>query len=95
VLCHYFNYYPQGNGMDESNNKNLMNIIVKNVGENKKNWDNKIIYASWVDRITTKTSIGKIPFKLVYEMEEKLTIDIYILVIHLMQHFTIDQGALQ
>jgi len=30
----------------------------------------------------------------VYEMEEKLTIDIYILVIHLMQHFTIDQGAL-
>jgi transposase InsO family protein len=36
VLSHSSNYYPQGNGLAESSNKNLMNIIKKVVGENKK-----------------------------------------------------------
>jgi transposase InsO family protein len=59
VLSHSSNYYPQGNGLVESNNKNLMNIVKKIVGENKKAWDSKIKYALWADRITTKTSTGK------------------------------------
>jgi hypothetical protein len=47
VLSHSSNYYPQGNGLAESNNKNIMNIVKKIVGENKKSWDSKIKYALW------------------------------------------------
>jgi transposase InsO family protein len=46
-LLHSSNYYPQGNGLVESNNKNLMNIVKKIVGENKKAWDSNIKYALW------------------------------------------------
>jgi transposase InsO family protein len=56
VVSHSSNYYSQENGLVESSNKNLMNIIKKTMGENKKNWDNKIKYALSADRITTKTS---------------------------------------
>jgi transposase InsO family protein len=59
VLSHSSNYYPQGNGLAESNNKNIMNIVKNIVGENKKSWDGKIKYALWEDRTTTKTSTGK------------------------------------
>jgi transposase InsO family protein len=78
VLSHSSNYYPQGNGLAESSNKNLMNIVKKIVGENKKAWDSKIKYALWEDRITTKTSIGKTPFELVYGLEAKLPINLQI-----------------
>jgi transposase InsO family protein len=49
VLSHSSNYYPQVNDLAESSNKNLMNIFNKFVGENKKDWDNKIKYAMWED----------------------------------------------
>jgi transposase InsO family protein len=55
-LSHSSNYYPQGNKLAESSNKNLMHIIKKAVGENNRSWDRKIKYALWEDRITTKTS---------------------------------------
>jgi len=35
LLSHASNYYPKGNGLTKSNNKNLMTIIKKIVGENK------------------------------------------------------------
>jgi hypothetical protein len=60
VLSHSSNQYPQGNGLAESSNKNLMNIIKKVVGENKKSWDSKIKYALWEDRITRKTSTERL-----------------------------------
>ena len=66
VLSHSSNYYSQGNVPDESSNKNLMTIIKKTVGDNKKAWDSKIKYALWTDRITKKISTGKSPFELVY-----------------------------
>jgi hypothetical protein len=66
VLSHSSNYYPQGNGLVESSNKNLMTIIKKTMGDNKKSWDNKIKYALWDDRITKKDSTRKSPFELVY-----------------------------
>jgi hypothetical protein len=47
MLSHSSNYYPQGNGLAESNNKNLMNILKKTVGDNKRSWDNKIKFALW------------------------------------------------
>lgn len=37
--------------------------------ENKKNWHKKLTNALWVDRLTTKRSIGTSPYELVYGVE--------------------------
>eukprot|EP00253_Pinus_taeda_P033037 PITA_33037 len=63
------NYYPQGNGLAESTNKNLINIIKRTVDQNHKNWHKSLIHALWADRITKKASIGTSPFNLVYGKE--------------------------
>ena len=38
-------YYPQGNGLVESSNKNLMRIIKKLLQDNKKAWHTNLIHA--------------------------------------------------
>ena len=63
------NYYPQGNGLAESKNKNLIGIIKRTIDQNHKNWHKSLIYALWADRITQKASIGTSPFNLVYGKE--------------------------
>ena len=63
------NYYPQGNGLAESTNKNLIKIIKRTIEENHKNWHKSLIFALWADRITQKASIGTSPFNLVYGKE--------------------------
>eukprot|EP00253_Pinus_taeda_P009129 PITA_09129 len=63
------NYYPQGNGLAESTNKNLIKIIKRTIDRNHKNWHKSLIYALWADRITQKASIGTSPFNLVYGKE--------------------------
>eukprot|EP00253_Pinus_taeda_P026154 PITA_26154 len=76
-LCHKFHitlghstaYYPQGNGLAESSNKSLINIIKKVLEENKKNWHRKLTNALWADGLSTKRSIGMSPYALVYGME--------------------------
>jgi len=65
-LVHCTSYYPQGNGLAESSNKSLIRIMKKLLEDNKKNWDSKLKYALWADRVTTKRSIENSPFKLVY-----------------------------
>jgi hypothetical protein len=67
ILSHASDYYPQGNGQAESSNKNLMTIVKKIVGENKKTWDSKIKYALWADRITKKEATRKSYFELIYQ----------------------------
>jgi hypothetical protein len=62
-------YYPQGNGLAESTNKNPIKIIKRKVFENHKNWHNTLFNALWVDRMTPKTSVGNSPFFLVYGRE--------------------------
>ena len=68
------NYYPQGNGLAESTNKNLIRIIKRTIDQNHKNWHKSLIYALWADRITQKASIGTSPFNLVYGKEVVLQI---------------------
>ena len=63
------NYYPQGNGLAESTNKNLITIIKRTIDQNHRNWHKSLIYALWVHRITQKASIDTSPFNLVYEKE--------------------------
>lgn len=65
-LVHSTSYYPQGNGRAESSNKSLIRIIKKLLEDNKRNWDSKLKYALWANKVTTKKSIGNSPFKLVY-----------------------------
>ena len=43
-------YYPQGNGLAESTNKNLIKIIKRTVSENHKNGHNALFNAIWDDR---------------------------------------------
>eukprot|EP00253_Pinus_taeda_P015863 PITA_15863 len=66
------NYYPQGNGLAESTNKNLIKIIKRTIEQNHKNWHKSLIFALWADKITQKASIGSSPFKLVYGKEAVL-----------------------
>jgi hypothetical protein len=95
VLSHSSNYYPQGNGLAESSNKNLLNIIKKVMEENKKSWDSEIKYAVWANRITTKTSTGKNPFELVYGLEAKLPVNLQIPILRFGQHYATDGEAIQ
>jgi hypothetical protein len=62
-------YYPQGNGLAESTNKNLIKIIKRTVSENHKNWHNALYNALWADRVTPKASVGNSPFFLIYGRE--------------------------
>eukprot|EP00253_Pinus_taeda_P031060 PITA_31060 len=68
-LVHSTSYYPQGNGLAESSNKNLIRIIKKLLEDNKNNWDAKLKYALWANRVTIKKSTGNCPFRLVYGIE--------------------------
>ena len=94
ILSHSSNYYPQGNGLAESSNKNLMTIIKKIVGDNKKAWHSKIKLALWADRITKKISTGRIPFELVYGLDVTLLVHLKLPVYQLLQTFSSDQEAI-
>ena len=65
ILSQSTPYYPQGNGLAESSNKSIVRIIKKLFSQNKKNWDSKLVYTLWVDRVNNKKSIGTSPFQLV------------------------------
>jgi len=63
------NYYPQGNGVAESSNKNLIHIIHKFVTDNSRNWHNALTNSLWADRVTQKVALGNSPYFLVYGQE--------------------------
>lgn len=95
TLSHSSNYYPQGNGLAESSNKNLIRLLKRMVGENKKSWDVKLKYALWADRTTVKRITGKSPFELVYGQDCRLPINLQIPVYELLQQCTSDTEAMQ
>ena len=67
IKLHYsVNYYPQGNGLAESTNKNLIRILKGTVIENQRIWHLALPNALWVDRVTPKNSLGVSPYTLVY-----------------------------
>jgi hypothetical protein len=91
ILSHSSNYYPQGNGLAESSNKNLMTILKKTVGDNKRSWDSKIKFALWADRITKKSSTGKSPFELVYGLDVTLPVHLKLPVYQFVQKYGLDE----
>ena len=63
------NYYPQGNGLAESTNKNLIRILKKTVIENQRSWHSALPNALWADRVTPKSTVGVSLYTLVYGKE--------------------------
>ena len=72
------NYYPQGNGLAESTNKNIIRIIKWTIDQNKKLWHKALTFSLWADRITRKASIWTSPFHLVYGKQVILLLNIAI-----------------
>ncbi|XP_059077018.1 uncharacterized protein LOC131876199 [Cryptomeria japonica] len=68
-------YHPQGNGQAELSNKNLLKIIRRILGDNKKAWDSKLVLAVWADRVTIKKSTGFAPYELVYGKETRFPLN--------------------
>ena len=62
-------YYPQGKGLVESTNKNLIRILKKNVIENKRSWHIALLNALWAERVTPRNSLGVSPYTLFYGTE--------------------------
>eukprot|EP00253_Pinus_taeda_P004920 PITA_04920 len=87
------NYYPQGNGLAESTNKNLIKIIKRTIEQNHKKWHKSLIFALWADKITQKASIGSSPFKLVYGKEAVLPTNLILPSLALVQF--IEESPLQ
>jgi len=60
------NYYPQGNGLVESTNKNLIRLIKRIGVDHHKEWHKVLNIALWADRITPKQVTKISPYELVY-----------------------------
>lgn len=69
TLGHSTAYYPQGDGLAESSNKSLVNIIKKLLETNKKSWHKKLVNSLWIDRVSQNKSIGMSPFELMYGVD--------------------------
>jgi hypothetical protein len=85
VLGHSTTYYPQGNGLVESSNKSLINIINKVLRKNTKFWHVHLKYSLWENRIGTKKSIGNYPFQMVYGTDIVLPINLALPVMKIWQ----------
>nr|GFA86745.1 reverse transcriptase domain-containing protein [Tanacetum cinerariifolium] len=59
-------YHPQTSGHVEMTNRGLKRILERTVGENRASWIDKLEDALWAFRTAFKTSIGCIPYRLVY-----------------------------
>eukprot|EP00253_Pinus_taeda_P033594 PITA_33594 len=85
ILGHSTAYHPQGNGLAESSNKSLVNIIKKLLEINKKSWHKRLVNALWADRVSQKKSIGMSPFELVYGVDTVFPTSLAATVVKLLQ----------
>jgi hypothetical protein len=58
--------YPQWNGLAESMNKHLIEMIKRTISKNHKNWHNALYNAHWAGRVTPKASIDNSSLFLFY-----------------------------
>ena len=92
---HCIAYYPQGNGLAESSNKSLVNIIKKLLEDNKKTWNKRLVNALWEDRITAKTSIGTSHYQLVYGMDVVFPYSLGVPVVKMIQELPVESNDIQ
>lgn len=89
VLKFSSNYYPQGNGVAESTNKNLLDVIKKLLEKNPRDWHNQLKYAFWADRTRVKVALGTSPYYLVYGQEPIFSVNLQIPMLQLMKDLKI------
>jgi len=94
-LGHSTAYYPQGNGLAESSNKILVNIIKNTLQENKKSWHNKLVHELWADRLTKKRSIGMSLYQLVYGIDVFFPTSLGVPVMKLLQEVQVEPNDIQ
>jgi len=95
ILGHSTAYHLQGNGLAESSNKSLVNIIKKLLEINKKSWDKRLVIALWPDRVSQKKSIGTSPFELVYGVDTIFPTSLIALVVKLLQEAGSEEDPMQ
>ncbi|KAJ3704585.1 hypothetical protein LUZ61_008290 [Rhynchospora tenuis] len=69
-------YNPRANGLAEAFNKTLIKILRKTVGNNRKDWHNKLPEALWAYRIMHRTPTQATPYSLVYGTEAVSPIEV-------------------
>eukprot|EP00253_Pinus_taeda_P030142 PITA_30142 len=60
----YTPYHPQANGQVEVTNRDLEEILTKVVGSSRKDWENRLVEATWAYNTTWKTTTGFTPYEL-------------------------------
>jgi transposase InsO family protein len=70
------NYYPQGNGLAESTNKTLIQILKKTIDLNQKHSHLKLTDALWESILTPKDNTENSSYPLVYEKEARMPINL-------------------
>lgn len=61
---------------------------------NKKNWHEKLVNALWVDRVSSKKSIGMLPFEMLYSTDRMLPTSLAVLVMRLLQEADSEEDAI-
>eukprot|EP00253_Pinus_taeda_P026396 PITA_26396 len=95
ILGHSTAYHPQENGLVESSNKSLFNIIKKLLEINKKSWNKRLVNALWADRVSQKKSIGTSPFDLVYGVDTVFPTSLAAPVVKLLQEAGSEEDPMQ
>jgi len=63
--------------------------------DNKKTWNKKLVNALWVDRLTTKKSIGTSPYYLVYGMDVVFPSSLAVPVMKMIQELQVQPNDIQ
>ena len=95
TLGHSTSYYPQGNGLVESSNKSLVNIIKKLLEDHKNTWNKKLVNALWADKLSTKKCIGTSPYQLVYGMDVVFPSSLGVPVMKIIQQLQVEPNDIQ
>eukprot|EP00253_Pinus_taeda_P026944 PITA_26944 len=95
ILGHSTSYHLQGNGLVESSNKSLVNIIKMLMEINKKSWHKRLVNALWADRVIQKKSISTSPFELVYGVDTVFPTSLATPIVKLLQEAGSEEEPMQ
>ena len=73
---HLSPYYPQANGKVEVINKSLKTILQMKINQATSNWHIMLYPTLWAYRMSVNTTIGHIPFQLVYGLESIFPVEL-------------------
>eukprot|EP00253_Pinus_taeda_P026959 PITA_26959 len=83
-------YHPQANGQVEVTNRALERIFTKVVSNNRKDWEDRLIEATWAYNTT-----GFTPYELVYGKKALLSIEFEYNTLRMAAQLDLDLGHLQ